>query len=163
MAEFIEDFARLFGVKLGLDKSLVVKKKGKLFLLNRSLRKLAKKCGDWLFAGTFLGKTKGGRLIPSFPLLYMIANQAQNRVIVDDKAAWLFVCGRDIFKERILEAYGSRSKGAYTLIFNRYGECLGFGRIERNIDETKSGVVVKNTLDIGDFLRRERKAKISET
>ncbi|MEM2202589.1 MAG: hypothetical protein QW595_03030 [Candidatus Bathyarchaeia archaeon] len=162
VAKPIEDFARLFGAKLSLDRDLVVKRKGKFFLLSRSLRKLAEKCGDWLFAGTYLGKVENGRFSPSFPLLFMVADQAQNKVVVNDKAAWLFVCGRDIFKEGILEAYGSRGKGAYTLVFNRYGECLGFGRIERNLDKAESGVVVKNILDVGDFLRRERGTKISE-
>ncbi|MEM3580243.1 MAG: hypothetical protein QXH40_01190 [Candidatus Bathyarchaeia archaeon] len=162
MAKCIEDFAELFGVKLSLDKSLVVKKKGKFFLLSPKLKKLAGKGRDWLFAGIYLGKVENGRFFPSFPLLFMIAGQAQNKVIVDDKAAWLFVCSRDIFKEGILEAYGSRGKGAYTLVFNRYGECLGFGRIKRDLDKAESGVVVKNILDIGDFLRRERSTKISE-
>ncbi|MEM2466921.1 MAG: hypothetical protein QXZ47_06500 [Candidatus Bathyarchaeia archaeon] len=163
MAKFIEDFAKLFGAKPSFDKDLVVKKKGRFFLLNRSLKTLVKGCGDWLFAGTYLGKVENGRFSPSFPLLFMIADQAKNRVIVDNKAAWLFVCGRDIFKEGILETYGSKDRGAYTLVFNRYGECLGFGVIEKNLDKAESGVVIKNILDVGDFLRRERSTKISET
>jgi len=158
----IEDFAKLFGAKLSLEKNLVVTKRGKFFLLSPVLKRLAEKRGDWLYAGTYLGKTDGDKFFPSFPLIYMIASQAKNRVVVDDKAAWLFICGRDIFREGILEAYGCRSKGAYTLVFNRYGECLGFGRIERDLDKAKSGVAVKNILDVGDFLRRERKARISE-
>ncbi|MEM3616575.1 MAG: hypothetical protein QXN95_00175 [Candidatus Bathyarchaeia archaeon] len=156
MAKPIEDLAKLFGARLSLDKSLVAKKKGKFFLLSPNLKKLVEKGGDWLFAGTYLGKVENGKFFPSFLLLSMIADQAQNRVVVNDRAAWLFVCGRDIFKDGVLEAYGSRSKGAYTLVFNSYGECLGFGKIERDLDKAKSGVVVKNILDVGDFLRRER-------
>ncbi|MEM1563711.1 MAG: hypothetical protein QW161_03440 [Candidatus Bathyarchaeia archaeon] len=163
MVKLIEDFARLFGAKLSLEKGLVIKRKNKFFLLGSSLEKLAEKRGNWLFAGIYLGKIEDGKFFPSFPLLFMIADQAQNKVVVDDKAAWLFVCGRDLFKEGILEAYGLRSKGVYTLIFNRYGECLGFGRIERGLDEAKSGTVIKNIFDIGDFLRRERDIKVSET
>ncbi|MEM3770029.1 MAG: hypothetical protein QXG76_02440 [Candidatus Bathyarchaeia archaeon] len=155
MAKTIEDFAKLFGAKISLEKSLVFKKKDKFFLFGPNLKKLAGKGGGWLFAGTYLGKIENGELFPSFPLLSMVAEQAKNKVVVDDKTAWLFVCGRDIFKEGILEAYGSRSRGAYTLVFNRYGECLGFGKIERDLDETKRGVVIKNILDVGDFLRRE--------
>ncbi len=162
MAKLIEDFARLFGAKLSLERGLVVKRKDKFFLLGSGLKKLAEKHGDWLFAGIYLGKIENGKFFPSFPLLSMIADQAQNKVIVDDKAAWLFVCGRDLFKEGVLEAYGSRSKGAYTLIFNRYGECLGFGRMEKGLDEARSGTVIKNVFDIGDSLRRERDIKVSE-
>lgn len=156
MIKPIEYFAKLLGVKLGLNRSLIVKKGNKFFLLNQNLKKLARKHGEWLSAGTCLGKIENGKFFPSFPFLFMIVDQAQNKVVVDDKAAWLFICGRDVFKEGILKVYGSRSKGAYTLILNRYGECLGFGRIERNINEAKGGVVVKNILDVGDFLRRER-------
>lgn len=163
MLKPIEDFARLFGAELSLDGSSVVRKANKFFMLNPSLKILAEKSGEWLFAGTYLGKIEGGRFHPSFPLLFMIAEQAQNRVVVDDKAAWLFVCGRDIFKEGILEVKGSRRKGAYTLVFNRYGECLGFGVIAKDLEKARDGVVVKNILDVGDFLRRERGERISET
>lgn len=163
MAKLIEDFARLFGAKLSLKRGLVVKRKNKFFLLGSGLKKLAQKRGDWLFAGIYLGKIENGKFFPSFPLLSMIADQAKNNVVIDDKAAWLFVCGRDLFKEGVLEAYGSKSKGAYTLIFNRYGECLGFGRIEKDLDGAKSGIVIKNIFDVGDFLRRERDIKVSET
>lgn len=162
MAKPIEDFARLFGAKLNLEKGLVVKKNDKFFLLSPSLERLARKCGDWLFAGTYLGRVENGRFFPSFSLLSMIADQAQNRVVVDDKAAWLFVCGRDIFKEGILEVHGSKNKGVYTLVFSRHGECLGSGRIVRDLEKAESGVVIKNILDVGDFLRRERSTRISE-
>jgi ribosome biogenesis protein Nip4 len=156
MAETIEDFAKLFGAKLSLDRALIVRKGDSFFLLSRNLKKLAWKGGGWLFVGLYLGKIKGGIFLPSFPLLSMIAEQAKNRSVVDDKAAWLFVCGRDIFREGVVEAYGSKNRGAYTLVFNRHGECLGFGKIIKDLDKAKSGVVVKNVLDVGDFLRRER-------
>jgi ribosome biogenesis protein Nip4 len=42
------------------------------------------------------------------------------------------------------------------LILNQYDECLGFGRIMRDLNEKTNGVVVKNISDVGDFLRRER-------
>jgi len=161
MAELIEDFARLFGAKLSLDRTLIFRKGDSFFLLSRNLKKLVERVEDWLFAGLYLGKIKGGIFLPSFPLLFMIAEQAKNRVVIDDKAAWLFICGRDIFKEGLVKVYGSKNRGAYTLVFNRRGECLGFGKIIKDLDKAKSGVVIKNVLDVGDFLRRER-TQISE-
>jgi ribosome biogenesis protein Nip4 len=83
--------------------------------------------------------------------------------VVDDKAAWLFICGRDIFKEGVMQVEGSREKGSYILILNKHGECLGFGKIRRNLDKVKSGVAVENVLDIGDFLRREKSQRLSAT
>jgi ribosome biogenesis protein Nip4 len=162
MAEPIEDFAKLFGTRLRLDRTLIFKKGDRLFLLSRNLKNLVERVGDWLFAGLYLGKIKGGIFLPSFSLLSMIAEHANNRVVVDDKAAWLFICSRDIFKEGLVEVYGSKNRGVYTLVFNRRGECLGFGEIVKDLDKAKSGVVIKNVLDVGDFLRRER-TQISES
>jgi ribosome biogenesis protein Nip4 len=78
--------------------------------------------------------------------------------VVDDKTAWLFIVGRDVFKRGIVKVTGSGRKGNVTLIVNRYGECLGFGKIMHNLDKNvqKDSVAVKNVSDIGDFLRRER-------
>lgn len=153
----IEDFARLFGAELSLER-FVVKRGNRYFLLDEKLKNLTDKREGWLYVGTYLGKVEGQSFHPSFPLLFMIAEKAKNRITVDDKSAWLFVCGRDIFKEGILKIEGSRRKGAYTLVFNRHGECIGYGKIAKNLDKLKSGLAVKNLLDIGDFLRRERTA-----
>ena len=157
LAEVIERFARLFGAKLLLNGRLVAESGKRYFLLNQKLKGLTEKHGGWIYAGTYLGKVgRGGVFHPSFPLLFMIAEKAKNRIVVDDKAAWLFICGRDIFKEGILKTEGSRRKGDYTLVFNKYGECLGYGVIAKNLDKLESGLAVKNLMDIGNFLRRER-------
>ncbi len=80
-------------------------------------------------------------------------------IIVDKKTAWLFICGRDVFKQGILKLMGTKRKGDYTLVLNEHKECLGFGKILHDIHKEREAnkVVVKNILDIGDFLRRERK------
>ena len=87
----------------------------------------------------------------------MMAENKANKIVIDKKTAWLFICGRDIFKQGILRANVSR-KDDYALILNEHNECLGFGKILRNIrkEQDANKVVVKNILDIGDFLRREK-------
>ncbi len=155
-AESVEGLARLFGAELSLEKRFFVKKGNRFFLLNREVEELAGKNRKWRCAGVYLGQTRDGKFYPSFPLLSMIAEKAENKITVDDKAAWLFVCGRDIFKEGILKAEGSTKRGSYTLIFNKHGECLGFGKITKSLNQIKSGMAVENLLDVGDFLRRER-------
>ncbi|MEM4704325.1 MAG: hypothetical protein QXJ02_04580 [Candidatus Bathyarchaeia archaeon] len=114
---------------------------------------------DFFYAGLYLGKIKKGVFFPSFPLLTMIGANAPNKVFVDEKAEWLFTCGRDLFRQGIITVKGSKEKGAYTLVFSRHGECLGFGKIIGNIktEKDKHKVVIKNISDIGDFLRREEK------
>jgi len=116
---------------------------------------------DFFYAGTYLGKVKRGVFFPSFNLLRMIASRNDaNRVMVDQKSEWLFTVGRDIFRRGILKVVGSKKKSAYTLVVNQHGECLGFGRILHSLEvkEDRNQVVVRNVSDIGDFLRRERRA-----
>jgi ribosome biogenesis protein Nip4 len=85
----------------------------------------------------------------------MIAEKKANKMIVDKKTEWLFICGRDVFKQGIIKVVGSKRKGDYTLILNQHRECLGFGKILCHLGK-EDGVVIKNIADIGDFLRRER-------
>ena len=155
--EQISDFARQFNVSIGIDESLVVEKQARYFLLNARLKGLAS--SDFFYAGTYLGKFKNRVFFPSFALLNMIAERKEaNRMIINEKAEWLFVCGRDLFKQGIVSMVDPKSKGTYTLILNKQGECLGFGKIMANSAQTKDehAVIVKNVLDVGDFLRRER-------
>lgn len=143
-----------------LDESLIVDKQGRYFLLNQKLKKIIPE--DFFYAGLYLGKMKQDVFFPSFNLLAMIAGSKHaNKIMVDEKTEWLFIVGRDVFRRGILKAIGSRSKGAYTLVVNSHGECLGFGRTLCNLDDAKNRdkVVVRNVSDIGDFLRRERRFK----
>jgi ribosome biogenesis protein Nip4 len=150
----LKDFVSQFGGNIGLDEKLMVKKEDRYFLLNESLKKLIMK--DFFYAGAYLGKIKNGKFFPSFILLRLIAERKVNRIIVDKKTEWLFICGRDIFKQGITKVMGSKRKNDYTLILNQHGECLGFGKILHHLDKEKEGVAVKNISDIGDFLRREK-------
>ena len=146
-------FALQFGAKIALNADLVVRKGGRYFLLNGNLKRLGRK--DFYYAGTYLGKVKNGKFFPSFSLLAMLAECEANKIVIDKKAAWLFICGRDIFRKGILAVHGSRRKGDHTLVLNEFGECLGFGKITRDLDAKEPQVAVSNISDVGDFLRRE--------
>lgn len=151
----ISDFVARFGVKVELDEKNVVARRNRYFLLSDRLRDLIS--DEFFHAGVYLGRIKNGAFIPSFNLLRIIAEkEGANKVFVDDHSAWLFICGRDIFKRGIIRVEGSRRKGDFTLVLNRHGECLGFGVILEDLDKIGKGVAVKNILDIGDFLRREK-------
>jgi ribosome biogenesis protein Nip4 len=149
----LTDFISQFGVSINLDERLMMKKENRYFLLSETLKKLITK--DFFYAGTYLGKTKNGRFFPSFSLLKMIAEREANKIVIDKKTEWLFICGRDVFKQGIVKVIGSKKRGDYTLILNQHEECLGFGKIVHNLNGEKSGLAVKNISDIGDFLRRE--------
>ncbi|MCW4047526.1 MAG: hypothetical protein NWE99_08210 [Candidatus Bathyarchaeota archaeon] len=151
----IISFAAQLGATIILNPDFTVKKGNRYFLLNQNLRKVIRK--NFYYAGTYLGKVKNGKFFPSFALLAILAEKKANKVVVDRKTAWLFICGRDIFQKGITAVHGSRRKGAHALVLNEFGECLGFGRIIRtlNVEGKGNDVVVKNISDVGDFLRRE--------
>ncbi|MGD6850856.1 MAG: hypothetical protein ACQCN6_02215 [Candidatus Bathyarchaeia archaeon] len=156
-AKAITSFAAQFGVDITLNPELTVEKNGRFYLLNAALKPLLVH-SDFFYAGIFLGKAKEGKFFPSFTLLSMIAKKDAARIIVDSKAAWLFICGRPIFAKSVLRVFGSGKKNTHVLVLNEFGECLGFGRIVGNlrVKEALDEIAVLNVSDVGDFLRRER-------
>lgn len=146
-------FVSQFGAQIALNPELVLEKNARYYLLTPSLRKFA--LGDFFYAGLYLGKVKNGLFFPSFNLLDMLLEVATNRVVLGRKAAWLFICGRDVFREGILKSIGSKHRGEAVLVLNEFGECLGFGRLVGG-PVGRGALGVKNVLDVGDFLRRER-------
>ena len=154
MIKPIHYFVSRFATTISLKENLIVKRQGRYFLLNENLKRYASK--DFFYAGTYLGKAKEGKFFPSFNLLRMIADTSANRIVVDKKTEWLFICGRDVFKQGITKVTEPTKKNDYALILNQNGECLGFGRTLHNLNEKREGPAVQNILDIGDFLRREK-------
>jgi ribosome biogenesis protein Nip4 len=154
MIKLIRDFVSLFGAEISLDEDFLVKRGNKYFLLNEELRTTRPE--DFFYAGSFLGEKRKREFMPGFELLRLIAEKRANKIVVDKKTGWLFICGRDIFRRGITEVIGSSKEGDHVLVLNRHGECLGFGKVVSDLDKKKSGVVVRNILDIGDFLRREK-------
>jgi ribosome biogenesis protein Nip4 len=152
----INDFVAQFNASIPLDESHLVRNRNRYYLLSKKLKQQAPK--GFFYAGAYLGAVKGASFFPSFLLLAMIAETKANKLVVDRKTAWLFICGRDIFKKGILKDLNLK-KGDITLILNEHNECLGFGKMMLNlraeIDLNKTSV--KNILDIGDFLRREKR------
>jgi ribosome biogenesis protein Nip4 len=154
MIRLLDSFAGRFSTTIDLDENLIVDRGGRRFLLNEDLRHFVSE--DAFYAGTYLGRVKDGRFSPSFNLLRIIAERKANKVIVNRKTEWLFICGRDVFRSGITDIVGSKRKGDYVLVLNRHHECLGYGEILHNLDANTKGVAVRNILDIGDFLRREK-------
>ena len=157
----ISNFLSKFNANMSLDENLVVKKDDRYFLLDLNLKSLIR--NDFLYAGIYLGRNENDTFLPSFNLLAMMARTEANKITVDEKSEWLFICGRDVFKRGITRLSGPRRRGDYTLILNEQGDCLGFGRITRDLNDRDEGkVAVKNIADIGDFLRRESTQKRHE-
>jgi len=149
-----EVFASRFGAQVAFNSQFILEKNQRFYLLNPRLKKVGQ--SDFFYAGLYLGKLgKNGGFFPSFNLLNMLVDVVANKVVVNRRAAWLFICGRDIFYSGIVKIMGSKRKGDAVLVLNEFGECLGFGTIMDLINASESTVAVKNVLDVGDFLRRE--------
>ena len=155
-ARVITNFAAQFGLQVAFNPDLVIEKNGRFYLVNECLKPLIRH--DFFYVGFFLGKAKEGKFFPSFNLLSMLAKEGGNRVVLDRKSAWLFICGRDVLAKSILRIHGSAKKNTNTLVLNEFGECLGFGRIVGKLsgDGKSDELAVRNVSDVGDFLRRER-------
>jgi ribosome biogenesis protein Nip4 len=155
--ELIDQFAKRAGVSdFFLDSGMIVEEKGRYFFLSQKLAAKVQK--DFFYAGMYLGKAKAGKFFPSFNLLRRLSTSGARSVIVDRKAAWLFVCGRDVFAKSIETLRGETRKGEIVLVLNDRLDCLGFGKALINLDSIAEGnqVAIQNISDIGDFLRRER-------
>ncbi|UCG36655.1 MAG: hypothetical protein JSV64_08695 [Candidatus Bathyarchaeota archaeon] len=152
----IDDFVSRFNSDLKLCASLIVERGGRHYLLEEKMKELLR--SEFYYAGTYLGKVRRKRFFPSFAFLAMIGKGRSNKITVSRRTEWLFVCGRDIFKQGILKVEGSGKRGDYTLVLNQDDECLGFGKIVDDLFEGKHErkLAVENISDIGDFLRRER-------
>jgi ribosome biogenesis protein Nip4 len=106
-----------------------VEKNQRFYLFNPRLKKDVQY--DFYYAGLYLGKIgKNGGFFPSFNLLNMLVDAVANKIVIDQKASWLFICGRDVFLQGYnVKVMGSKRKGDVTLVLNEFGECLGFGKI----------------------------------
>lgn len=103
--------------------------------------------------GIFLGEDKKD-FKPSLELLDMLAKKSDKKIQVNDKSEWLFLCGRDVFEQGFLntENLNKFKEGSLLLVQNKNDENLGLGKIGIRNDK----LFIKNIIDRGSFLRRER-------
>jgi ribosome biogenesis protein Nip4 len=151
----INNFVRKFNTRIFLEEKNIINKGNRYYIVSEDKQKYLP--GNFFYTGTYLGTLKGQSFFPSFLLLDMISKTKSNKLVVGNKTAWLFICGRDIFRRGIVEG-AQLKKGEYTLVLNQMNECLGYGKILINLrgPPDSKQVAVKNILDIGDFLRREK-------
>ncbi len=152
MEEFIAHFVKVDPLtvnNLTFKKELVMEFSHHLYLVNKDMQSIIKTSNSKPFGvGLFLGRIDHDQFVPSFYLLEQIAKITDQKVVIDDKSAWLFVCGRDIFRE---SANTNLQANTIVIVENIEHECLGYGKVVK--DPT---VIVKNFFDRGDFLSRER-------
>lgn len=105
--------------------------------------------------GVFLGCSTQKKFTPGVVLLDVLAKKTKQKIVVDKKASWLYICGRDVFGKSIVS--GAFSQGTYALVLDHEDSVLGYGVFVSDASsDTEDKVVFQNLFDIGDFLRRER-------
>lgn len=110
---------------------------------------------DAFSVGIYLGEERGD-FKPSSGLIELLAGRTEAKVLVGDKAAWLFLCGKDILMEGVLEP-GQFEATYRVIVADKDGQALGYGKVASPYNpKRKHGAYVKHLLDKGEYLRRER-------
>jgi len=148
----IEDFTEKFGVKFVVPENLVLRAINKqLFLFTPQQAAVLDARQPVIGGGIILGELVKGDFKPTAQFIDMFLKDTQQSVVVDDKVAWLYLCGRDVIDASGIEP--TEYKDTLVLVKNKSREILGYGLV---CDPTrKFGVVVKNLYDKGNLLRRE--------
>jgi ribosome biogenesis protein Nip4 len=105
-------------------------------------------------AGLYLGRIRGSRFVPSLALIDILSRHTEKKVFVNTKTAWLFLCGRDVFRTGIKRFNPPMKKGDLVFVQNLHDENLGLGKVQGSLT-FGSEIAVKNVMDKGDYLRRE--------
>jgi len=105
--------------------------------------------------GLFLGEEKR-EFQPTSALIDLLAQHNQKRVVVGSKAAWLFLCARDILMDGVLEP-GLFDHQELAIVADHEGNVLGYGKVVAPFNsKMRNKTYVKHILDKGEYLRREK-------
>jgi ribosome biogenesis protein Nip4 len=140
------------------DKPLphVVKIGKRYFFDPKDLLKVAQEHKwDVFSVGLYLGEERK-EFTPTSAFIDLLAARNDQRVAVGNKAAWLFVCGRDILMDGVLEAGDLRVNDLAFVVDHKHN-LLGYGRIVAPYHpKMRNKTYLKHVLDKGEYLRRER-------
>ncbi len=121
----------------------------KYFCITKELRELKNKIPVEIYsAGLPLGELKNNRFMPSIALLDILAKHSERKVFVNKKGETVFLYSREVFEDNITK---SNIDEGFCLVLNENNEVLGYGELKK-----RRNIILKNILDRGDFLRRER-------
>jgi ribosome biogenesis protein Nip4 len=149
--KFLKSFVESFG-EVDIPYEDVVKDGKKYYLVPRAVKETQELIDqDPVFQGLFLGENKEN-FLASIALLELIAPFTDKKISLNEKSAYLFICGRDIFEENIES--GSKTNSA-VIVTNSLGEVLGLAKKENKKQNKK--IMYKNLTDIGIFLRKEKR------
>ncbi|HIH24823.1 TPA: hypothetical protein HA251_07360 [Candidatus Woesearchaeota archaeon] len=110
---------------------------------------------DPFSVGLYLGEERHD-FLPTSALIDLLAPHAQHRVAVGERAAWLYLCGRDILMDGVAQP-GEHAEGTIVMVEDTHGNTIGVGRVTSRFElKMRNKVYIKHMLDKGEYLRRER-------
>ncbi len=152
----LQEFVSQFTAKKLFDEKQLLQMGTEFFLVEPELMALNKKLQKQLaYIGIYLGRFGAQHFIPSVWLVEQLGKNAEKKVFVNEKGEWLFVCGRNLWGGNIAKIEGELNKGDLAFVFNRYGECLGYGAVVA--EKLAKKAFLDRIFDIGDLIRRERR------
>lgn len=156
------DIFAIVSNKLILIKEETIKNQNRklLFMIPENLENLIYSKHTYR-SGLFLGTINVKNFYPSFPFLYLVTKFGINYpyILLNAEAEILFLYGRDILGESILEYSKGLKENCLVIISNTNKEPLGIGRT-RFSDEVirkKGKITISNLMDLGLYHRNENK------
>ena len=147
----LEGFLKSVGAENFIIENNLIRINNKRFTASTELQNAILRKDRLVYAGRLVGKTRNIWEPSSILLRELATLPTTHKAWVDNAAAWLFVCGRDIFQERINRINPQFTEGMNYLVMMDE-ECLGYGRLQWFNDK----LILINVFDLGDFLRREK-------
>ncbi len=141
------------------DKKFLVKDK-QIFMINDHKEFVLK--NDPIAAGIKVCEVKKHLHLSLAILQLFVDKNCSKRVKVNDHAEQLFLYGRDIFRESIIEHTRDFHANDEVIVTNKYGEALGLGRAVCDHDKMNKEIVIINLRDLGIYLREEKYEEIAK-
>lgn len=111
---------------------------------------------DFFSVGRFLGEDKRGFQPSPFGVEHAstFASEKQ-KVVLDNKGAWLFLCGRDVFGRSILQGNPKRNKAVF--LYDEQKNLLGYGVwvVDEITKREENKTVIEHRQDKGSYIRRK--------
>ena len=142
------------------DFSIYVKEgeKKEVYAVSKDLDSLIGKLNEVSF-GIKIGEV-GRRFSFTLEGAFFLVKKNKKKVYVNEKGEMLFLYGRDIFRESLIEVTKDVKENDIVFVCNKRGDILGIGKTrfdaERIFEVEEGRVVVENLVDRGEYIRKER-------
>jgi len=158
----ISSALRAFGsIEFLENNELLVNENKEVYALSKDLVKFLELHKiDHVVAGIKVGEVGSRRFRFSLEGTFYLIKKNKKKVFVNDRGEMLFLYGRDIFAESVVDVTEDVRENDIVFVCNRRGDILGIGKARFDAERikcvAKDRIVVENLLDRGEYLRKEK-------